>query len=103
MPPSDSCLRATSLIAKEKAGLPGFGRNSPRFEPRMKIHFPKLPPALRVSASSRLFLHLLLYCLAPALSVSSAGTRVKDLVMVAGARDNQLVGYGLVAGLVGNG
>ena len=69
----------------------------------MKIHFPKLPPALRVSASSRLFLHLLLCSLAPALSVSSAGTRVKDLVMVAGARDNQLVGYGLVAGLVGNG
>jgi len=31
------------------------------------------------------------------------GTRVKDLVMVAGARDNQLVGYGLVAGLVGDG
>src|SRR6185369_7046740 len=32
-----------------------------------------------------------------------AGTRVKDLVMVAGARDNQLVGFGLVAGLVGDG
>src|SRR5262249_40265388 len=32
-----------------------------------------------------------------------AGTRVKDLVMVAGARDNQLVGYGLGAGLVGDG
>ena len=31
------------------------------------------------------------------------GTRVKDLVMVAGARDNQLVGFGLVAGLVGDG
>lgn len=27
------------------------------------------------------------------------GVRVKDLVMVAGARDNQLVGYGLVSGL----
>ncbi len=32
-----------------------------------------------------------------------AGTRVKDLVVIAGARDNQLVGYGLVAGLVGDG
>src|SRR5438093_5729073 len=31
------------------------------------------------------------------------GTRVKDLVMVSGARDNQLVGFGLVAGLVGDG
>ncbi len=29
--------------------------------------------------------------------------RVKDLVMVAGARDNQLVGYGIVAGLAGDG
>ena len=32
-----------------------------------------------------------------------AGTRVKDLVTVVGARDNQLVGYGLVVGLVGDG
>jgi len=31
------------------------------------------------------------------------GTRVKDLVMVAGARDNQLVGYGIVVGLNGDG
>jgi len=38
-----------------------------------------------------------------ALSCSGAGTRVKDLVMVAGARDNQLTGYGLVVGLVGDG
>ena len=33
----------------------------------------------------------------------AAGVRVKDLVMVAGARDNQLVGYGLVTGLAGDG
>ncbi len=32
-----------------------------------------------------------------------AGTRIKDLVMVAGARDNQLVGYGLVSGIAGDG
>jgi flagellar P-ring protein FlgI len=31
------------------------------------------------------------------------GVRVKDLVMVAGARDNQLVGYGLVSGLNNDG
>ena len=31
------------------------------------------------------------------------GSRVKDLAMVAGARDNQLVGYGLVVGLAGDG
>ncbi|HEY0455754.1 MAG TPA: flagellar basal body P-ring protein FlgI [Verrucomicrobiae bacterium] len=33
----------------------------------------------------------------------ATGTRVKDLVMISGARDNQLVGYGLVVGLVGDG
>ena len=39
--------------------------------------------------------------LATALSASAA--QVRDLVMVSGARDNQLVGYGLVAGLAGDG
>ncbi len=34
---------------------------------------------------------------------ASAGVRVRDMVMVSGARDNQLVGYGLVAGLAGDG
>jgi flagellar P-ring protein FlgI len=32
-------------------------------------------------------------------SAKSAGARVKDLVMIGGARENQLVGYGLVAGI----
>jgi len=35
--------------------------------------------------------------------VADAGVRVRDLAMVAGARDNQLVGYGLVVGLAGDG
>lgn len=34
---------------------------------------------------------------------ADAGVRIKDLTMVAGARDNQLVGYGLVVGLAGDG
>ena len=33
----------------------------------------------------------------------AVASRIKDLVMVAGARDNQLVGYGLVVGLAGDG
>jgi flagellar P-ring protein precursor FlgI len=33
----------------------------------------------------------------------AAGVRVRDVAMIAGARDNQLVGYGLVAGLAGEG
>ena len=36
-------------------------------------------------------------------SVFSAGVKVRDLVMISGARENQLVGYGLVAGLAGDG
>ena len=31
------------------------------------------------------------------------GVRLRDLVMIAGARDNQLVGFGLVVGLAGDG
>lgn len=31
------------------------------------------------------------------------GVRIKDMALVAGARDNQLVGYGLVVGLAGDG
>lgn len=38
-----------------------------------------------------------------ALNLNAAGVRVRDLAMVAGARDNQLVGYGLIAGLAGDG
>src|ERR1051325_4803440 len=34
---------------------------------------------------------------------ASAASRVKDISMVAGARDNQLVGYGLVTGIAGDG
>jgi flagellar P-ring protein precursor FlgI len=36
-------------------------------------------------------------------SVFADSVRLRDLVMVSGARDNQLVGYGLVAGLTGDG
>jgi len=37
------------------------------------------------------------------LNVSAGGVRLRDIVMISGARDNQLVGYGLVAGLAGDG
>ncbi len=36
-------------------------------------------------------------------SAISAGTRLKDVVMLEGVRDNQLVGYGIVVGLNGTG
>ena len=36
-------------------------------------------------------------------AASAGDVRLRDLVMVAGARDNQLVGYGIVVGLAGDG
>ncbi len=36
-------------------------------------------------------------------AAAAGGVRVRDLVTIAGARDNQLVGYGLVVGLAGDG
>jgi flagellar P-ring protein precursor FlgI len=41
--------------------------------------------------------------LAPAPPLRADGSRIKDLAMINGARDNQLAGYGLVAGLAGDG
>jgi flagellar P-ring protein precursor FlgI len=35
--------------------------------------------------------------------VRAGGVRIRDVAMIAGARDNQLVGFGLVAGLAGEG
>ncbi|HZM03920.1 MAG TPA: flagellar basal body P-ring protein FlgI [Candidatus Saccharimonadales bacterium] len=35
--------------------------------------------------------------------VCGEGVRIKDIAMISGVRDNQLVGYGLVAGLAGDG
>jgi flagellar P-ring protein precursor FlgI len=45
----------------------------------------------------------LCFLLFSALFVSAGGVRVRDLVVISGARDNQLVGYGLVVGLAGDG
>jgi flagellar P-ring protein precursor FlgI len=46
---------------------------------------------------------ILLMLTAGAASMRADGSRIKDLAMVAGARDNQLAGYGLVTGLAGDG
>ncbi|HEY3864418.1 MAG TPA: flagellar basal body P-ring protein FlgI [Verrucomicrobiae bacterium] len=48
--------------------------------------------------------HLLLLVLcAAAAAARGQGSRIKDLAIVAGARDNQLAGLGLVVGLAGDG
>lgn len=58
-----------------------------------------LPPSLRPPPG-----RLILLLLAAALAAAPAGaSRIKDITLVEGGRDNQLVGYGLVAGLAGVG
>jgi len=49
-----------------------------------------------------LALGMLLALLVPA-PLFGAGVQLRDMVMISGARDNQLVGYGLVVGLAGDG
>jgi flagellar P-ring protein FlgI len=51
----------------------------------------------------RLLVFILTLLLLPAGPAAGNGSRVKDLAMIAGARENQIVGYGLVTGLAGDG
>src|ERR1700677_3426593 len=46
---------------------------------------------------------LIIVLLATTRMVAAEGSRIKDLAMVAGARDNHLPGCGLVGGLAGEG
>jgi flagellar P-ring protein precursor FlgI len=59
-------------------------------------------PAIK-NGITKVILSGLCFLLSLAFSASAEGVHVRDLVMVAGARDNQLVGYGLVVGLAGDG
>jgi len=62
------------------------------------IHF-RAPEPHRLIATALLVLFALM-----AVSVlARAQTRIKDVATVGGARDNQLIGYGIVAGLDGQG
>ena len=52
---------------------------------------------------SRLRALLFAFCVLTGATVTAHAERIKDLASVAGVRDNQLVGYGLVVGLDGTG
>jgi flagellar P-ring protein precursor FlgI len=52
---------------------------------------------------AKVSLFVLMFLAVGSLAIHADGIRVRDLVMVSGARDNQLVGYGLVVGLAGDG
>src|SRR5580704_13755972 len=53
----------------------------------------------------RRFLDFLIFTITLAFGCSlfAEGARIKDIAVISGARDNQLVGYGLVVGLAGDG
>jgi flagellar P-ring protein precursor FlgI len=65
---------------------------------RPKSPLREIRPAKRIGV---LALSVVLF--AGIFSAAASGVRIGDLVMVAGARDNQIVGYGLVAGLANDG
>ena len=50
-----------------------------------------------------LFLIVLVLSLSLARAGAAGGSRIKDVTIIEGGRDNQLVGYGIVAGLAGDG
>ncbi|MFO1476605.1 MAG: flagellar basal body P-ring protein FlgI [Verrucomicrobiota bacterium] len=60
------------------------------------------PPLNRRRLAPALLALVLAVAAFPA-AAHAAGVLIRDLVMFSGARDNQLVGYGLVAGLAGDG
>lgn len=88
-------LRPRSRSAANARVLPVETTCRERVEERFRAWRKKL---LASALASGLLLALLL-----PVSISAAGVRLRDLVMISGARDNQLVGYGLVAGLAGTG
>jgi len=78
----------------------GAGLSAPMATPTSEI-----PNRISSGASvpARLAVGALFFLLCAALPASADGVRLRDLTMVAGARENQLVGFGLVAGLAGAG
>jgi flagellar P-ring protein precursor FlgI len=58
---------------------------------------------LSISAFQRFSVLFLCLSVLPALTPSLQASRIKDVTLVEGGRDNQLVGYGLVVGLAGDG
>jgi flagellar P-ring protein precursor FlgI len=63
----------------------------------------RTPRGFRLSAFRCFGLFALCLCLLPNLASPLFAARIKDLTLVEGGRDNQLIGYGLVVGLAGDG
>jgi len=80
------------------AALPPDGSSGGQLKPRTRLASGFLRAEIKLV---RILLPV--WMLLASCSVLADSIRLRDLVMVAGARDNQLVGYGLVAGLSGDG
>ena len=94
----DGCAQSRPTVAPAHPGrheLPPLHRLWKR-----ACLLPQLVP-LHAAASAAILLLALLLGAVPAASAN--GVRIGDLTMVAGARDNQLVGFGLIVGLAGDG
>jgi flagellar P-ring protein precursor FlgI len=87
---------ALPINANESDNLNGLAR-MPFRAASASLSAPGVTPSVLATFLVLIFL-LGFVCPLPAF-----GVRVRDLVMISGARDNQLVGYGLVAGLAGDG
>lgn len=94
MPLVPRTLRPRLRIASEARALPA--------EPPCRDATAK-PSAVTVKKSISLVAAILLVALIAFPMNSFAGVKLRDLTMISGARDNQLVGYGLVVGLAGDG
>jgi flagellar P-ring protein FlgI len=57
----------------------------------------------QITALAFLMLLFVLPVVRPEAAAAEAATRIKELISLEGARDNQLMGYGLVVGLAGTG
>jgi len=94
MPLVPRLLRPRRRIHNDARALP--------LEKALPVIVEKIDDGTRKKAFLPITLGLLLALLVPA-PLFGAGVQLRDLVMVSGARDNQLVGYGLVVGLAGDG
>jgi flagellar P-ring protein precursor FlgI len=87
------CNALAILTVLPKAGSSAARKNSTGDDRRSNVFKVTINPAFLT----------FIFLFAFAFKATSDGVRLRDLVMVAGARENQLVGYGLVVGLAGDG
>ena len=95
MPLVPRLLRPPGRIGTDARALP--------LEKALPDSTEKLPaPARKKPCPLPVAVGILLALLVPG-TLFGGGVELRDMAMIAGARDNQLVGYGLVVGLAGDG